>query len=72
MEPVLGYEASIECSPALIKPVKVFAKALHAHLTGRQIWAEQVRNGTVIAEFGREDHYTFTRQSFSCVTRNSN
>eukprot|EP01051_Picozoa_sp_SAG22_P003742 SAG22_NODE_186_length_15907_cov_45.496774_9_plen_1375_part_00 len=45
VEPVLGYEASIECSPRLIKPVKVFAKALHAHLTGRQIWAEQLRNG---------------------------
>ena len=58
------YEAVITCKPSIILPIKIFAYAVHAHLIGKQIWAEQIRNGTIIRELGRSNVYDFSKQRF--------
>lgn len=63
--PNTRYEAIITCKPQLVLPIKVFAFAAHAHLIGKQIWAEQMRNGMVIRELGRSNRYDFSKQRFA-------
>ena len=50
--PSSRYEAIVTCKPKVVLPIKVFAYAVHAHLIGKQIWAEQIRDGEVIRELG--------------------
>ena len=65
--PNTRYEAIVTCKPSLVMPIKVFAYALHAHLIGKQIWAEQLRNGTIIRELGRSNRYDFSKQRFRAL-----
>ena len=59
------YEAIITCKPQLVLPIKVFAFAAHAHLIGKQIWSEQIRNGSLVRELGRSNRYDFSKQRFA-------
>lgn len=63
--PSRRYEAIVTCKPKVVLPIKVFAYAVHAHLIGKQIWAEQIRNGTVLRELGRSNYYDFSKQRFA-------
>lgn len=50
------------CYPTLRGPVNVFAYFLHAHLIGRRIVAEQLRDGEVIESLGIDPFYDFNLQ----------
>lgn len=55
-----------ECVPRLTKSVRAFAYFLHAHMIGKRLTAELVRDGEVIASLGQEPWYDFNLVSNAC------
>lgn len=65
-----GYDAfeTIHDCPAdftqalLSEPIHVYGSWLHAHRLGKTLWTEQLRDGALIGEVGRNDPYDFGTQ----------